>query len=277
MGRVLLCTGRYAENPYYLQSLGVNIFCVEELCFLFASNPFMIGQEVMDIKLVKWLDQECGLGDLCHQLLNLLNRGCQPGTFAGTVMKYVNYNTPEEIGQIDRVLQENVGLNDFERQKKQADFLLGNRRYQPALEEYDRLCKRLPETESALRPAIYHNMGVAYTGTFLFDMAAKYFRRAYEMTGDERSGLQFLAALRLSLEEDAYIAFIAEHGEYHGLSLKVEKLLKEAGEEFEASEVNRMLTALKIYKNEGNAASYYEQIDKIISEQKDEYRELVSP
>ena len=36
-----------------------------------------------------------------------------------------------------------------------------------------------------------------------------------------------------------------------------------------------MLSALKIYKDEGNVASYYEEIDKIISGKKDAYRELV--
>lgn len=37
-----------------------------------------------------------------------------------------------------------------------------------------------------------------------------------------------------------------------------------------------MLSALEIYKDEGNVASYYDEIDKIISEKKDEYRELVA-
>ena len=37
-----------------------------------------------------------------------------------------------------------------------------------------------------------------------------------------------------------------------------------------------MLDALKFYKEEGNVASYYEEIDKIISKKKDEYRELVA-
>ena len=36
-----------------------------------------------------------------------------------------------------------------------------------------------------------------------------------------------------------------------------------------------MLTALKIYKDEGNVASYYEDIDKIIYTKKEEYRMLV--
>ncbi len=276
MGRIILCTGKYAKNPYHFDNVCVNVYCVEELCYLFASNPFMIDQNVMDKELARWIDQECGLLDLSHQLLNLLGRGSQPSVFVGTIMSYVNYCPPEDVKRVDEVLQSNVGLNDYEKQKKQADFLLKNHHYQLAIEEYDSLCRKLPDTESALKPSIYHNMGVAYTGTFLFEMAARYFKKAYDMTGDEESGVEFLVAQRLYLREEAYIAFIAEHGEYYHLSLQVEKRLKAAKEEFEASQECRMLTALKIFKDEGNVASYYEEIDKIISKQKDEYRELVS-
>lgn len=276
MGRVLLCTGKYAKKPYCFENVCVNVYCVEELCFLFASNPFMIDQSVMKEELAQWLDKECGLTDLSHQLLNILGKGSQPGIFVSTIMSYVNYCTDTEIRKIDEVLQGNVGLNDFERKKKQADFLLKNRRYMLAVEEYDALCRRLPDTESSIKPLIYHNMGVAYAGLFMFELAARYFKKAYDMTKDEESGTEYLAAQRMYLSEEAYIAFIGEHGEYYNLSMQVEKRLTKAKEEFEASQESRMLTALKIYKDEGNAASYYEEIDKIIAKKKDEYREFVS-
>ena len=258
MGRVLLCTGKYAKKPYCFENVCVNVYCVEEVCFLFASNPFMIDQSVMREELAQWLDNECGLTDLSHQLLNILGKGSQPGIFVNTIMSYVNYCSDVEVKKIDQVLQGNVGLNDFERQKKQADFLLKNRRYMLAIEEYDALCRRLPDTESSLKPVIYHNMGTAYAGIFMFGMAARYFKKAYDMMKNEESGIEFLTAQRLYLSEDAYIAFIGEHGEYYNLSMQVEKRLTAAREEFEASQENRMLTALKIYKDEGNAASYYE-------------------
>lgn len=276
MGRILLCTGKYAKKPYCFENVCVNVYCVEELCFLFASNPFMIDQSVMREELAQWLDNECGLTDLSHQLLNILGKGSQPGIFVSTIMGYVNYCTDAEMKKIDEVLQGNVGLNDFERQKKQADFLLKNHRYMLAIEEYDTLCRRLPDTESSLKPVIYHNMGTAYAGLFMFELAARYFKKAYDMTKNEESGIEFLAAQRMYLSEEAYIAFIGEHGEYYNLSMQVEKRLTKAKEEFEASQENRMLTALKIYKDEGNAASYYEEIDKIIAKKKDEYREFVS-
>lgn len=275
MGRMILCIGRYAKKPYHFSSMCVNVYCVEELCYLFASNPFMIDNQVMDKELAEWLDRECGLTELSHQLLTLFQRGCQPGIFVSTILDYVNFCTPQEKAKIEEVLQGSVGLNDFERRKKQADFLMKNHRYHLALEEYDRLVRELPETESALKPAVYHNMGAAYAGFFMFDMAAKHFKRAYDMTGNTESGVSFLAAKRLSSKDEAYIAFIAEHGEYHELSMLVEKRLTDAKGQFEASQENRMLSALKIYKDEGNVSSYYEEIDKIISELKNEYRQLV--
>ena len=64
MGRALLCTGKYAQKPYYFSKVCVNVYCVEELCFLFASNPFVIDNDIMDKELARWIDEECGLADL---------------------------------------------------------------------------------------------------------------------------------------------------------------------------------------------------------------------
>lgn len=276
MSKILLCTGRYARVPYHFKNICVNVYCVEELCYLFASNPFMIDGDIMDKQLAEWIGNECGLSDLSHQLLTLFTRGSQPSVFVNTILDYVNYCSPQQKKKIEEVLQSSAGLNEYERRKKQGDYLIRNRRYKMAIEEYDKLCRELPETESALLPAAYHNMGTAYAGLFLYEPAARYFKKAYEMSGREESGLQYLAAQRLQMKQEEYITFIAEHGEYHELSLKVEKLLTKARGEYEASEENRMLSALGIYKEEGNVSSYYEEIDKLIGKLKDDYREFVA-
>lgn len=276
VGRVLLCTGEYAKTPYHFNSVCMNVYCVEELCYLFSSNPFMIDTEIMDKELAEWLDRECGLTELSHQLLTLFRRGSQPSVFVFTILDYVNYCTQEEKDKIQEILQSNVGLNDYERVKKQGDFLVKNKRYRLAIEEYDRLLRGLPEKESELRPSIYHNMGVAYSGLFQFEDAARCLRKAYVLSGNVESGLQFLTAVRRQLSDSDYVAFIADHGEYYELSLKVEKLLKQVREQFEATQENRMLSALKIFKEEGNAASYYEEIDKVIDALKDDYRNCVT-
>ena len=59
-------------------------------------------------------------------------------------------------------------------------------------------------------------------------------------------------------------------------TVKVEKLYEMARGQFEATRENRMLSALKIYRDEGNTGSYYEEIDKIIARLKDDYRASVA-
>lgn len=275
MGRVLVCTGNYAEEPFFFSNICVNVYCVEELCFLFAKNPFMINTDVMDKKLIEWLEKQCGLTELAQKLSASIKKGIQAGEFVDIILNYVNYCTESEKSEIDYVLQSSAGLNEFERRRKQADYLMQNKRYQMALNEYENLNRDLPETESDLRPVIYHNMGYAYAALFMFDVAAKYYKRAYEMTTDAASGMQYLASLRVYMSEEEYISFIADHPEYHALSMMLEKKINAAKGEFEASRENRMLSALKIYKEEGNVASYYEEMDKIIYRLKDEYLQMV--
>ena len=97
----MLCTGKYAKKPYHISNLCANVYSVEELCYLFASNPFMIDHSIMDQNLITWLDAECGLTELSHKLTKLLGKGCQPGNFVHTILSYVNYCTPEDIKKID--------------------------------------------------------------------------------------------------------------------------------------------------------------------------------
>ncbi len=276
MGNVLLCTGRYAQHPYHFENICANVYCVEELCYLLSANPFMIDADIMDMRLAQWVDEECGLKDLSHQLINLLNKATQPGVFVDTILDYVNYNTRTDRQRIKEVLKGSAGLSEYQKRKKQGDYLLENGRYRAAVTEYDKMLMELPENEIEMRAGIYHNMAVAYSRLFQYESASKCFKRAYELTGREESGLQYLAAVRSKLRDGEYISFIAENGQYYALSMKLEKIYEEAREQFEATEQSRRLSALEIYRDEGNTASYYDEIDKMIMQLKNDYRQSVS-
>ncbi len=275
MGKVLLCTGAYAKKPYYFENVCVNVYCIEELCCLLAANPFMIDVGIMDKSLVEWIETECGLKDLSHQLLSLFRRGIQPGIFVDTIMDYVKYNAVSERKKIKEALTDSAGLSECERRKKQGDYLLRNGRYQMAITEYDRILRELEDGEEEFGAKIYHNLGVAYSKLFRFESAAKYLQKAYEISKNKESGIQYLIAAREIMSENSYISFIAENGQYYELSLEVEKLYQESKTQFEATRESRMLSALSIFKEEGNTSSYYEEIDKVILGLKETYREIV--
>jgi len=271
MGTVRLCTGKIAETPFYLNNVCMNVYTVEELCYLFALNPFMISSALIAEPLFEWIEKECDLTELATKLRDLSKRGNSLGEYVDLILGYVNYCTPEERREIDKTLQSTAGMSDFERHKQQVDYLLMNGKTEAAIEEYEVLLGQIPEVDTEVRPFIYHNLGYAYASLFMFDIAARFFKRAYDINGLKDSGVQYLSALRMSFSEDKYIRFISENPELSDLSLALEKKVNRALGEFEGSSENIMLSALNVYKDEGKVSAYYEEIDNIIVGMKEDY------
>lgn len=159
--------------------------------------------------------------------------------------------------------------------------MLQNRKYFTALKQYYSLLTQIPETDRLLRGRILHNMGVACANMFMFKQAADRFLQAYEADADEESLELYLASLRMHNEDKDYVAYIAEHPEYHDASLKVERRMERAYGQFEGTDENRMLFTLQVFKEEGSSTAgsdvqYYQEIEKLTTELKEAYREYVS-
>lgn len=275
MGNLLVCTGKYATTPYYLNTVCMNVYCIEELCYLFALNPFVITQDIMSKDIIRWLDEECDLKELAGMLEVYLRKGSSLTEFIGTILHYANYCDEDEIAVINETLTSNSGLSEFERKKNQADYYLRNRKFESAIEEYDGLLAVLPDVESALKPVVFHNIGYAYANLYMFDVAAKYFRRSYEMTGLIDSAFQFLTCLRMYLTDEKYLSFIADNKEYKDASLALEARMNKILNAYELSEEQNELESIIGLKDEGNVSLYYDEVDKLILGLKEQYIDMV--
>lgn len=279
--QMILGTGRRAENPYYMERFYVNLYSVEELCFLFVDRAELLDGEIVQRGMVRWLDEECGLGDLAHELDALLNRKGSTAAYVGAVLEYVNIYPADVIERTEEIVRGNEGLSPYERQKARADYLLGEKRYLMALQQYQNLAHTVPDNEKLLLARLYHNMGVACAGMFLYGRAAGWFKKSYETDGKREGLAMYLAALRMGQQEKAYIDYIAAHPEYHDISLEVERMVKRAEGSFEGTDENRMLVTYQVMKDEGAGAigsstPYYEEIEKLTAELKKNYRRSMS-
>ncbi len=281
MSQIILGTGRYAEEPFFVEKFYVNLYSVEELCYLLVEKAELLDQELMRRELVQWLDEQCGLDRLAHTLYSLLNQNGSTAAFAGIILEYVNLYPPEIVEQTERIIKDNEGLSPYERKKAKADYMLQNRKYQKALRQYYSLLAQVPETDRQLLAGIRHNMGAACAGLFMYLQASEWFMQAYETDRDQESLELYLAALRMHYEEKEYITFIADHPEYHDASLRVERKMEQAYGQFEGTDENRMLFTLQVFKEEGSStagsdAPYYQEIEKLTQGLKEKYREYVS-
>lgn len=280
MSRIILGMGKCAEIPYFFEKTYVNLYSLEELCYCLVENVELIDQEIVSSKVARWLDEQCGLPTLARALYSLVNQKGSASAYVGMILEYAGLYSKETVSHVETVIRNSAGLNPYERQKTKADYMLQNGYYMLALDRYDELLSRLPSGERELRGKALHNRGVVNARLFLFERAQEDFFAAYQANGSMESLKLFLTARRMKDQEGDYVAFLAKHPEWHDISLKVERMVEQAAGAYEMTDENRMLFTLRVCREDGsstagNAASYYEEIEKLTNTLKDDYRECM--
>ncbi len=275
MGRILLGTGEYAATPYYFENLGLKVYSAEELCYVLKENAFLLDREIINKRLVRWVEEELKLPELAGELYPLLHKKTPAGTFAGVILRYTGFYDEETVERAEEIYETGANLNVYEKLKSRVDYLVQNGKYTAAILEYEVLLGKLPVEERELSSKIIHNMGVALCGLFLFEEAAKQFLKSYELWQNKETLVEYLAAMRLSMKEEDYISFAAGHPEYYEETLTLEKRVEELMAAWEESEQKRYLDRRLLRKVQGDSAGYYAETDKRLYELKNEYRESV--
>lgn len=273
MGRLLETVGNYAGIPYYIAPADISVYCAEELCFALCQNAFLLDRGIFDQRLVKWLETECGLKDLAKKLYLLADGNASPDAFAGTILEYVRFGTEKLRRETEEVLRLGADTDASVRKKNFADYLVEHERYAQAITEYEKVLEEVPDVNHLMRSQLFHNKGVALCRLFFFEEAAEAFLAACEENREnEEAAVSYLTALRMSLSETDYIAFIAGNPEWHEQSLEVEKRMKAAQERFEDSGSCRELSAL----SERRDAVYYETVSGKLAQMQKKYKEMVA-
>ncbi|MCL2051648.1 MAG: hypothetical protein FWG91_07990 [Lachnospiraceae bacterium] len=276
----LLAVGQRAETPYTFNRLLLSIYSVEELCYLFKTNPFILDDKILDRKLINWLEKSCHLKELAAKLSLILKKSKNAEEFVMAIIEYTGYLQPDEISRIRTVFQGNIGVNDYEKEVSRADFLLNSGKYQMAILEYGRILLNVPYGERLISGRIYHNRGVALARLFLFAQAKESFLKAYELNNSPESGRAYLLSVRLSVDEIEYIRFIAAPAppiiSLSDLSLEVEHIYNQAVSVYNETEEKLLLDELILDKEMGDGNSYKEKIEKFCLGAQKKYRTAVN-
>lgn len=276
MSGIILCTGRYATRPYYLEKIGRRIYSIEELCYCMVQNAFMIDSDFFGMDLVEWIGDELGLEKLSSELRSMLVHNCSVVSFAGMIFDYVGYSPKEDVSRTEDVLRGNADMDVYEKRMSMAEYLMKQGHLQQAFNEYEYLWRHMPEMDKNIKAKIEHNEAVMYAHLFMYERAGELFYKAWEDGGDEESYLGFLAAKRMTLEESEYVDFVSKHKEAHALSLKLEQRMDEANDLYDASSANIKLRSLELFRSGGKMSEYYEEINRVTEDMKAEYRSLVN-
>ncbi len=282
--RVSVCIGNYAATPYCFSELGINVYCMEELCACIKENSFLIDPSMINNSLVEWIDRECGLHELSRILNSLFHKKEPFLPVVMTILNYVGLYEERTILDIEGTLRQGAGLSNIERKKTQIDYLVTKKRHGAAIKGYDSLIENWNELEMRNEPlpaaevlaAIWHNKGVALTGLMNYQRAADCFSKAFEINPAEDYYHDFLAAKRLGLSESGYIDFVADNMDGYDATLELEREMEGfIGEWEEQPEYLRLFTR-KEWKDSYNDNRYEQESEQIAAILKESYRNSVS-
>lgn len=282
--RISVCVGNYATTPYYIAGLGVQVYCMEELCVCLRENAYLLDLSLMKEALVDWIDEECEIRDLAKELYAMVRKQGSLSAFVTMILDYVGLYDTTTVREVERVLKEGSGLSNIEKRKKQIDYLVQKKKYMIAVQEYDALlAKWQKEAERGMdmpvgkvKADILHNKGVTLAYMMEYHEAADCFRAANEIAPSQEHYCAYLAAKRMELKDGEYLSFVAELPDSFELSLKLEKKIEELTEAFWKQETGIRLAELKDWRAGGDKQKYYMELERMALNLKDTYRNSMS-
>ena len=141
MDHVILCNGKYAVEPYFLEEDNLHIYSVEELCYYLYKNAFLLREDFFSEELLSWMDKELELTEWVKQLKLLKGKeeeflSCMEYLFLKT-----GYYDEADVKHVRAVLKDSNHLSVAERKKIRADMYCKKQKYAKAVAEYEQLLK----------------------------------------------------------------------------------------------------------------------------------------
>ncbi len=273
MAGIILCRSKMAKVPYHIDSIDVNIYSLEELCYYIYNNIYLVNAEMFNDTLFEFIRNETGDAVLADRLCKMVKEKEPLAVIVITVLKYVDYYNDEEINKLQDVLETLNMQNVNERLKARADIFMENGHFARAILNYQKIISApFDNTLSGLFYAkVYHNLGTAFAHLFMYRQAAKYFLEAYRIGQHGESKKCYMAAVRFARGEN-----VIENDDTTAEEYELKKKIETAVDNARYSDEYREIMNAENEKDPDNAQQYYNKINQIISKWKNDYKKYMS-
>lgn len=205
MSRYYLCRTECASLPYYIESIGRNVYSLEELCYYFSQYIYLIDESVVNEALSKWIGTQLGLPKLQGKLMRALERE-NSTEFVLAIFQECGYLDKQELKLFQEQFSEILMEPEEVRRKMKADYLVEFGRYVIALQEYERIASRQKSGKMGMQfyAAVMENMAAAYAKLFEFEEAARCLWASWQIMKSKKVYEKYLRILPLFLTEKQY-------------------------------------------------------------------------
>ena len=211
MSGYYLCRTECAKRPFYIESIGRNIYSLEELCYYFSHYVYLIDESVVNLPLCKWIGTELGLLKLQNRLMRALERETYT-EFVLPIFQECGYLERQELKLFQEQFMEILAEPEEVRRKMKADYLVEFGRYVIALREYEKIVQQQKNGKMGMQfyAAVLENMAAAYARLFEFEEAADCLWKSYQVMKSKKVYEKYLRILPLFLSEKQYQQKLAQ-------------------------------------------------------------------
>lgn len=151
MSGYILCQVKRAKLPYYIENISTNIYSIEELCFYFYHNIYLLDSTILNEELCFWIRDQLGLKKLADNLYKHLDDDdMKVGDFILPVFKEINYLSLEEFRKLNQQIQQLAKEPEVLRQKRKGDYLMEHGKYVNAIKVYQKALRQETEDDAAV-------------------------------------------------------------------------------------------------------------------------------
>lgn len=273
LGKLVKCNEVKPERAFYIRCIEKKVYTIEELCFFFYNEVYFVEEFHDWAELAGWIKREMKMEELSKQIQKLIVGYDTKLQMIQLILEYARYRGGEELIEYESKMVQLHKSTGFLRNKKRADYLVLNGKYNQAIELYNQILKSENLADDNIKSQVYHNMGVVYGYMFHFEKAAEYFLKSFSIVPSRESLKQYKLAIRLSDKEEIEKDEILDLPSVQQLDALLEDEINSVIEaEFGAEEPFDNIVKKK---SEGKVSEYYGEINEILNTWKEQCRSYV--
>jgi len=206
MGAVKICSCALAKTPYYIESMGIRLYSMEELAYFLYQNVYLVDKRMLGDRLMDWIRTEIGNTELAERLKKGAEAGSSLQNMILTILRSVDYFSVDELNQLSSKMKILNTYQEQERIKLRADEFFNNGNYQAAIYEYERILdiRQSDRLGVEFYAHVWNNLGVCYCRLFIFGKATRAFRTSYQYQKDPDVLKAYVFAMRMGLSDEDF-------------------------------------------------------------------------
>ena len=274
MSGLILC-GKQASEPLYIENAGINIYSIEELAYYLYNNAFMVEKDFFDNRLLDFLSVQLNMKGLAGKIKYLVDKRSSFPELMLLVIKSADYYSREELEEIDEMLRLIGTKSITERLKVRADIYVKSGKDYQAVKIYKEILSMQREKgiTDSFYAKIYNNIGSIHAKKMEYAQAKEYYKKAYELYPTTEIIKNIITLDFMWQNDKELVQDVARYGIKDEMLEVIAAEINKCKDKVLGSEKYESICNMLVYDGRCNLEDYYEGIQNIIDEWKEEYRD----